>query len=437
MQSSTADSPIRLSAFHLLVLWIPIHSMPTAVNYIILAIPVFFLLIGVELLIDNMKHTGYYRLNDAISNLHAGMAEQVTGVFAKAVVVGVYIWLYESARLFTAPDNWMTWILLFLGIDFFYYWFHRLAHEVNILWGGHVVHHQSEEYNLSVALRQGAFQKFGSFIFYLPLALLGFHPVMFLVIGQFQTIYQFWIHTRLIGKMHPALEWVLNTPSHHRVHHGRNPVYIDKNHGGTLIIWDRMFGTFQAEQEQVVYGITTPLQTWNPLRAQLDVWRDMWRSVMQAKGIRHKLAILFMPPGWFPTELGGPQLPKEVDPLTNEKYDVRTPKTLNGYVLVQFLLILGTTSLFLFSYEGLHISIQIAAATLLIYAITCTGLLLELHRSAFYLELLRLLLTVSMAWWFIQHGILPTWVLAVTIFWLLVSIYWLWPIRMYFQKQRV
>lgn len=409
--------------------------MPTAVNYIILAIPVFFLLIGVELLIDRMKHTGYYRLNDAISNLHAGMAEQVTGVFAKAVVVGVYIWLYESARLFTAPDNWMTWILLFLGIDFFYYWFHRLAHEVNILWGGHVVHHQSEEYNLSVALRQGAFQKFGSFIFYLPLALLGFHPVMFLVIGQFQTIYQFWIHTRLIGKMHPALELILNTPSHHRVHHGRNPVYIDKNHGGTLIIWDRMFGTFQAEQEQVVYGITTPLQTWNPLRAQLDIWTDMWRTVIQAKGLKHKLGILFRQPGWFPDELGGPQLPKEVDPVTNEKYDVYIPKTLNAYILIQFLFVLGATSWFLFSYENLDISLQIILAVFIIYSITCTGLLLELHRSGFYLELFRLLLTGILAVVLVQQDYFPAYILIILALGVIASVLWLWPIRLYFQKQ--
>lgn len=409
--------------------------MPTAVNYIILAIPVFFLLIGVELLIDRMKHTGYYRLNDAISNLHAGMAEQVTGVFAKAVVVGVYIWLYESARLLTAPDNWMTWILLFLGIDFFYYWFHRLAHEVNILWGGHVVHHQSEEYNLSVALRQGAFQKFGSFIFYLPLALLGFHPLMFLVIGQFQTIYQFWIHTRLIGKMHPALELILNTPSHHRVHHGRNPVYIDKNHGGTLIIWDRMFGTFQAEQEQVVYGITTPLQTWNPLRAQLDIWTDMWRTVIQAKGLKHKLGILFRQPGWFPDELGGPQLPKEVDPVTNEKYDVYIPKTLNAYILIQFLFVLGATSWFLFSYENLDISLQIILAVFIIYSITCTGLLLELHRSGFYLELFRLLLTGILAVVLVQQDYFPAYILIILALGVIASVFWLWPIRLYFQKQ--
>ncbi|MFN3940961.1 MAG: sterol desaturase family protein, partial [Chitinophagales bacterium] len=149
--------------------------MVEAANYIVLAIPVFFLLIGVEIIIDKLHRTGYYRMHDAISNLQAGITEQVTGAFAKLFVTGIYVLLYTHVRFFTIPDNPFTWILLFIGIDFFYYWFHRYAHEINILWGGHVVHHQSEDYNLSVALRQGAFQKFGSFIFYLPLALLGFN----------------------------------------------------------------------------------------------------------------------------------------------------------------------------------------------------------------------------------------------------------------------
>lgn len=368
-------------------------------DYIILAIPVFFLLIGVEILVDRMRHTGYYRLNDAISNLNAGITEQVTGVFAKLIVVGIYIWVYESLRITTIPNNIFTWIGLFLGIDLFYYWFHRLAHEVNVLWGGHVVHHQSEEYNLSVALRQGAFQKFGSFAFYLPLALIGFDPLMFVVIGQWQTIYQFWIHTRMIGKLHPAIEYVFNTPSHHRVHHGRNPIYIDRNHGGTLIIWDRLFGTFQEEQEEVVYGITTPLQTWNPLRAQLDIWKDMAITIGRAKGIRHKLGILFQAPGWMPEELGGPVLPKAVDPLTNKKFDVRIPPSWHAYVLVSFLLILGGASFFLFSLEELNIRQQLLAAAMVLWSITAMGLILEKQRLAFLAEGIRLLATPVVIWW--------------------------------------
>lgn len=139
--------------------------MPEAVNYIVYSIPVFFLLIGIEILIDKSKKTGYYRLNDALSNINAGITEQVTGAFLKAFVVGIYAWIFAHYKLTTIQPTIVNWIILFIGVDFFYYWFHRLAHEINVLWGGHVVHHQSEEYNLSVALRQGAFQKFGSFLF--------------------------------------------------------------------------------------------------------------------------------------------------------------------------------------------------------------------------------------------------------------------------------
>ena len=153
----------------------------------------------------------------------------------------------------------------------------------------------------------------------------------------------------MIGKLHPAIEYVFNTPSHHRVHHGRNPIYIDRNHGGTLIIWDRMFEPFRKNRKRVVYGITTPLQTWNPLRAQLDIWKDMAITIGRAKGIRHKLGILFQAPGWMPEELGGPILPKAVDPLTNKKFDVRILHPWHAYVLVSFLLILGGASFFVFA----------------------------------------------------------------------------------------
>ena len=157
--------------------------------------------------------------------------------------------------------------MLFLGVDCAYYWFHRIAHEYNAPWAGHVVHHSSEDYNLAVALRQGTFQGLFSWVFYLPLALLGFPPAWFAAMTSFDLLYQFWIHTRAIGKLGP-LEWVLNTPSHHRVHHARNPKYLDKNYAGTLIIWDRMFGTFQAEEEEPVYGLTKPLEQLEPALGQ-------------------------------------------------------------------------------------------------------------------------------------------------------------------------
>ncbi|RZK53157.1 MAG: sterol desaturase family protein, partial [Pedobacter sp.] len=225
------------------------------VDYIALSVPVFFILIGIELAYSFYKKLGYYRLNDSISNLSQGIGQQVTGLFMKTALFFGYTYIFENWRLLTMPKNVWIWIALFIAVDFFYYWFHRMSHQVNALWAAHIVHHQSEDYNLTVALRQSWFQGWFSWVFYLPLAWLGFDPVMFLTLSAFNTLYQFWIHTQAIKSM-GMLEHIINTPSHHRVHHGSNPKYIDKNHAGSLIIWDKMFGTFQKEEEQVYYGIT-------------------------------------------------------------------------------------------------------------------------------------------------------------------------------------
>ncbi len=185
-------------------------------NPIILSIPIFFLLIGIELLYSWFAKKKMYRLGDAFGNIGCGIFEQVTGIFVKVLTIGLYSLVYQNFRLFDIPINGWTIFLLFLGVDFTYYWAHRLSHEINLFWVGHVVHHQSEDYNLSVALRQGALQKLFTAPFALPLAFIGFSDEWFLYISAFNTLYQFWIHTEAIGKLGP-LEWVLNTPSHHRV----------------------------------------------------------------------------------------------------------------------------------------------------------------------------------------------------------------------------
>ena len=230
------------------------------VDYIALSIPIFFILIAVELGYAFYKKLNYYRLNDSLANLSQGIGSQLVGIFLKTITFFGYLFIYESWRFYSFPNTIWTWLILFMGVDFFYYWFHRLSHQINALWAAHIVHHQSEEYNLTVALRQSWFQSGFSWVFYLPLAFVGFEPVMFLTVSAFNTLYQFWIHTRAIGDM-GFLEWFLNTPSHHRVHHGSNSKYIDKNHAGTLIIWDRLFGTFKVlPREEIVYGVDTHMQ---------------------------------------------------------------------------------------------------------------------------------------------------------------------------------
>jgi len=309
------------------------------VNYIVLAIPVFFLLIGLELAITRLQEKDYYRLSDSISDLGCGMLQQLLEIFVKTALFGSYLFLYQRNRLFDVPGSSAAWVACFFGVDFLYYWFHRASHEVNAFWAAHVVHHQSEEFNLAVALRQGAFQGLFSWVFYLPLAVLGFPPLMFLAVTSVNTLYQFWIHTRVIGRLGP-LEWVLNTPSNHRVHHGRDPKYIDRNHGGTLIVWDRLFGTYQAEEEEPVYGITRPLASWSPVWANLHYWAELMGDARRARRVGDKLRLFLMPPGWRPAEQGGPLAAAQVDRRAYRKFDTPLSRGRAAYVGVHFLAVL-------------------------------------------------------------------------------------------------
>ncbi len=314
---------------------------------IVSSIPLFFILIGIELVAAHVLERKVYRFADSFADLSCGIVEQLLGVLVKASLFAAYVGLYERARLFNLPaDSGLVFAACFLGVDFLYYWFHRTSHERGALWAAHSVHHQSEEYNLSVALRQGAFQSFFSWVFYLPLAVVGFAPATFITCSALNTLYQFWIHTRLIGTLGP-IEWVFNTPSHHRVHHGRNPRYIDRNHAGVFIIWDRLFGTFVPETDEPVYGVVKPLQSTNPIWANLAGWADLWAVARRVRGLPGRLRPLVAPPGWRPEELGGPLLPPEVSRPADEPKAPATPRGLGAYVFVHFglMLLLAATAL--------------------------------------------------------------------------------------------
>jgi len=364
------------------------------VDYIALAIPVFFALIGVEWLWAKLRGEKLYRLNDSVSDLGTGILDQVLGVFVKALTVGAYALVWERFRVaeWEASSGW-TWVVCFLGVDFFYYWFHRVSHESNLPWGAHIVHHSSEEFNLSVALRQGALQPFFSFPFYLPLAWLGFPPIVFLACSSFDTLYQFWIHTRAIGRLGP-LEWILNTPSHHRVHHGCDAKYIDRNYAGTLIVWDRMFGSFQPEEEEPVYGITKPLRSWNPLWANVHHYADLVRASRRAPSRREALRLWMKGPGWKPQWLAAaspaPPGPTVLTDGEAGKYDRRPPRPLLGYALAQFALAIAGTLLLLWREERLGGAERVALALAVAWTVVDVGLLFDGRRRVVSLELLRL-----------------------------------------------
>ncbi len=360
------------------------------VDYIALAIPVFFALIGVEWGLSWWQKRKLYRLNDAINDLHCGILQQVLGVFTKTLVFGAYVAIFEHGRLLEIADHWWAWTVCFLGVDFFYYWFHRISHESNLPWGAHIVHHSSEEFNLAVALRQGSFQPFFSWVFYLPLAWLGFPPLMFLACQSFNTLYQFWIHTRAIGKLGP-FEWIFNTPSHHRVHHGCDAKYIDKNYAGTLIVWDRLFGTFQPEEEEPTYGITKPLASWNPLWANVHYYVDLWHLSRRAPSWRERVKVWVKPPAWAPE--WAPRSASGHTPLTHGeagKFDADLPLRLVPYLLLHFLGLIGLTVFLLFRGSELSTLETVTVGLLVAWTAANLGTLFEGRHWVLPSELARL-----------------------------------------------
>ncbi len=265
----------------------------------VFASPLFLILIGIETWVAYYKKSGVYQLNDSVNNFSSGILEEIGALPIKGLIIYSYYYLYEHYAIFNVnTQSIFSWLLLWIGVDFFYYWYHRVSHRNSFFWIGHSVHHQSEHFNLSVALRQGYFQTLTSWVFYLPLALIGFPTWMFVIVASVNTIYQFWIHTESIRKM-GWFEKIFNTPSHHRVHHGKNPQYIDKNYAGSLIIWDKLFGTFEPEEAPADYGVTEPLDSWNPFYANIKVVKDI---LYYGKGLKSKWDVLrafFMPPEWI------------------------------------------------------------------------------------------------------------------------------------------
>ncbi|HTL11463.1 MAG TPA: sterol desaturase family protein, partial [Bdellovibrionota bacterium] len=304
---------------------------------IALAIPGFFALIGVEWVASRIRRRDIGRFNDGMTALGCGVAQQTLQVFTTAIVAWLYVSLYEHFALTRLdPARWTTWVIGIVGVDFFYYWWHRTSHRSNAFWAIHVVHHQSQEYNLAVALRQSMFSNFSGILFDLPLAIVGVPPQVFLISAALNTLYQFWIHTRLLGRLGP-IEWILNCPSHHRVHHAVNPKYIDKNYAGIFIIWDRMFGTFIDEQEEPQYGTVRAYGSWNPIWANFEPWVHLWNEARAARTWGDALKIWFAPPEWRGTGLKPHHIP-EPDPRAR-KWDIPYPKTLNGYVAFQFAIV--------------------------------------------------------------------------------------------------
>ena len=351
---------------------------PNLVGY---AIPVFFVAIAIEKAVGWKKGREIFRTPDALTDLGCGIGQQVVTFFTTGVVFAIYVWLYEHVRFFDLPTKWLPWVVAIVGYDFIYYWWHRMSHRVNFFWAAHVVHHQSEDYNLAVALRQSVTTQVTGFPLYATLSLIGVPPLHFVAAAGLSLLYQFWIHTELV----PKLGWyeaVFNTPSAHRVHHAINPQYLDKNHAGTFIVWDKLFGSFEHEVAPCVYGTTRPIRSFNPLWAQLDGWWELIKLSRKAPSVGQALLLWVKGPDWWPAWMGQKPPPPPYDPKAFVKYEVPLTRAVRAYVLTQF----GICGVAVFCFvqwgQSLPWPMQIAGGALILWTVGCIGGVIEGKRWA-------------------------------------------------------
>ena len=361
-------------------------------DFILYAVPFFFVLIAVELLADRWRGVSNYRVADAINSISTGVLSTTTGLLTKGVGLVTYAYALKHLALFElSADSVWVWIWAFVLYDFCYYWLHRLGHERNILWAAHSVHHQSEDYNLSTALRQTSTGFLLSWIFYLPMAVLGVPLLVFVSVAALNLLYQFWVHTKHIPKL-GWFEWFFVTPSNHRAHHAQNALYMDRNYGGVFIIWDRLFGSFQEEDdnEPVIFGVTTPLASWNPLWANVQFYAQLWEDARRAESKWDKLRIWFMRTGWRPADVAARYPMNKPDLSQFRKFEVALDGRQQLYVAVQFCVYIALGSYLM----NLEQSLSAAALGLgwgaVALGLFTLGVALENRPLAMKLELLRL-----------------------------------------------
>lgn len=343
-------------------------------NPIVFAIPVFLVTILIEAWIARRRRLAVYDTADALTSLHLGVFSQVTGLLVRLVAFGIYVAVYERYRATTLPaDSVWVWVGALVAYDFCYYWLHRMGHEVAVLWAAHVVHHSSEYYNLSTALRQTSSGWLLGWMFYLPMAVAGVPPAVLAGVGLIDLLYQYWVHTELIDRL-GWFDRVFVTPSNHRVHHGQNDYCIDRNYGGILVLWDRMFGTFIEERagEPIVYGVRTQLASFNPLWGNLHYYADLWRESRAAGGWRAKLGVWVAPPGgWSDAPIAHFEAAHFV------RYGAATPAPLRWYGALQFLLLVPLVSHFIAVVPDLGAPQALLYAAVILAATLSVGALLE------------------------------------------------------------
>ncbi|MDB5203235.1 MAG: sterol desaturase [Ferruginibacter sp.] len=361
--------------------------------YLAFAVPLFLFFMGLEFVYARKKGKHFFRFAESIANINVGIAERLMDIFTMLPFFYFFEYIHANFSLFDIKATPFSWVLLFLATDLVWYWYHRLAHEVNIFWAAHIVHHQSEDFNYTTSARITVFQAAIRCLFWGVLPFIGFPAPMISVLLLIHGLYPFFIHTQTIGKL-GWLEYFLVTPSHHRVHHSSNPQYLDKNYGDVLIIWDKLFGTFTEENEQPVYGLTKPLKSHSFLWQHFHYPLELWVAMKKTSGIRNKLAILF----------GRPDTVNPSIRVRLEKYFLRNQPRLQPsaihrkYINLQTAVSLILLFLAIFYYPELTRT-QVAFTSLFIFvSLVNTGAILEQRSWILYLEYFRLIILLCWVW---------------------------------------
>ena len=405
-------------------------------DYVPYAVPFFLLAILLELFYGWLKNKNTYRTNDALSSMFMG-ALRSTSSALKIGLGGAVFFFVET--YFSLPrwdsSSILTWVIAFVTYDFFYYWFHRISHERQIFWASHVAHHQSEDYNLSTALRQTGTGFFLTWVFYIPLFIIGVPSYVFVSVASINLIYQFWVHTEHVPKL-GWFELFFVSPSNHRVHHAQNEEYIDKNYGGVFIIWDRLFGTFKEEEDEVtcIYGIRGPLKTFNPVWANFHIYVKMLKEIFHTKNLKDKFYVLVAPTRWIPNDS------EHLSPKTNfdvqnfEKYNPDSTFVSKVYAFFQLMFVSLLSTIFIELGE-MNLAQGIVVALAMVSTAYCVSLWLDC-KKALFADTLRIVFFIGI---FIASFFFPEidkFILPLAIY-LLINFFFLLLLNISFQKNNL
>ena len=375
--------------------------MNAPLNVYALVGPAILVLIVAEFLYCVWRRNGYYSFQDSVIGLGTAIIAQCVNIAVSVGVIAVYSWIHDQHSIWRIEETPLTYILCYIGVDFLFYWFHRAGHRVNLFWAMHVPHHSAEELNYAVALRSSFTQRAASFLFYWPLAWIGFSPQLILPVVALNLVIQLIPHTRVIPKLPAWIDSWLNTPYHHQVHHAANPIYWDKNYGGTFIFWDKWFGTYQDQTEPLYYGVTVHPRSWDPTYLNFHWFLVLWRDTLAAPHLWDKFKLWFMPPGWRPRGLPGNREGSRIwtHASLQEKYQTQALPGSTPYLLAQLVPAFWMMFLVIGNESPLETLEKFALSLSLWLVVTSWGAILDARQGARLLAIGANALTLAALLW--------------------------------------